>query len=442
MLEEPVVLEEAVVLEEPVVDEPSAEVEIPENAAPETTIPDDTTPEETTAEDPTPEDAVPEDAAPEDAAPEQATQEDAAWPFGERRSAARQARKPLPAALQEAVAAGAAQDLAQSTSQSGGGHASAPADGPRAKADGPGAATGKKPDADNPGLLRRYGSAIAIVVLFVAAGGVAAGIAAFRGPVNPTGPSTAAQDQAAANAAVLTRSAFPSGWHVSPASSPVGSYGLGSALVTPSVVRNWRVSHPSCSGELNTVSELMTPDFGNVTAVAYTQAATTNPLGGPWRIADAVAFHASAAEVGSGLAAMRSLVDEPKSLQCVAQFWSAALRSQFPNWSGVTMTVGPLAITTLAGTPSLGDEDERHGGRRTQQGPARFPDHLVRRRSRRGLPRCFVRSGSPPQRPRCQAARHLGGQSQAADSPGRLNEPARGAERVVRTSSRTGASCS
>jgi hypothetical protein len=49
---------------------------------------------------------------------------------------------------------------------------------------------------------------------------------------------------------------------------------------------------------------------------------------------------------------MRSLIDQPKSQQCVAQFWSAALRSQFPNWSGVTMTVGPLAITTLAGTPS------------------------------------------------------------------------------------------
>jgi hypothetical protein len=389
VLEEEAVLEEAVleeaVLEEAVLDEaaheeehpgeavrdePSAEVE-PEDAAPGTTMPDDTTPDAPTTEEPIPEAEIPEDATPEDATgedattaadsdeaaqedatPEQVTQEDAAWPFGERRSAARQARKPLPAALQEAVAAGVAQDLAQSTSQSEGGHASVPADGPRAKADGPGAATGKRLDAQTPGLLRRYGSAIAIVVLFVAAGGVAAGIAAFRGPVNPTGPSTAARDQAAANAAVLTSADFPSGWHVSPASSPVGAYGLGSQLVTPSVVQTWRASHPNCSAELNDVSEAMTPAFGNVTAVAYTQAATTNPLGGPWQIADAVAFHTSATDVGSAMAAMRSLLDQPKSQQCVAQFWSAALRPQFPKGSSVTMRVEPLAIRPLPGRPS------------------------------------------------------------------------------------------
>ncbi len=161
------------------------------------------------------------------------------------------------------------------------------------------------PDAKRPGVLRRYGSAIAIVLLFLAAGGVAAGIAAFRGPVNPTRPSTAAQDRAAARSAVLTAAYFPASWHVSVASNVDTAYGLGTALVTPAVVRDWLATHPACSAELGAVSAAMTPAVGNVTAVAYTQAATTNPQGGPWQIADAVAFHTSATQVSSDLAAVR-----------------------------------------------------------------------------------------------------------------------------------------
>jgi len=250
------------------------------------------------------------------------------------------------------VAAGAAQDLAESASQSAAGQQSAPTGGTRgAKADGPGSArgSGKNPDTATPGLLRRYGSAIAIVVLFLVAGGVAAGIAAFRGPVTTPPPSTAQHDRAAASAAVLTAASFPSAWHVSRASSAITSYGLGSALVTPSVVRAWLVSHPSCSVELNAVSAAMTPAVGSVTAVAYSQAATTNPLGGPWQIADAVAFHTSAAEVRSDLAAMQTLLGQAKSQRCVAQFWSAALLSELRSGSTVTMTVSPRAVPPLPG---------------------------------------------------------------------------------------------
>ena len=286
---------------------------------------------------------------------EQAAAEDSSWPFGERRSAARQARKPLPAALQEAVAAGAAQDLADTGSQSASGQPSASTDSSRgAKADGPGAATvtGRSPDTRTPGIVRRYGSAIAIVVLFLVAGGVAAGIAAFRGPVNTTPPSTAPQDRAAAAAAVLTAASFPRGWHFSRPSNAVSSYGLGAALVTPSVVRAWLGSHPSCTAGLTAVSAAMTPTVGNLTAVAYSEAATTNPLGGPWQIADAVAFHTSPAQVGADLAKMQTTLGQPKSQQCVAQFWAAALMSKLPKGSTITMSVSPRAFPSLPGNPA------------------------------------------------------------------------------------------
>jgi hypothetical protein len=96
----------------------------------------------------------------------------------------------------------------------------------------------------------------------------------------------------------------------------------------------------------------MTPAFGDVTAVAYTQASTTNPLGGLWQIADAVAFHTSPAEVKTGLATMQTLLGQPKSQQCVAQFWTAALVSPLPSGSTVTMTVSPRAVPLLAGNPT------------------------------------------------------------------------------------------
>jgi hypothetical protein len=93
----------------------------------------------------------------------------------------------------------------------------------------------------------------------------------------------------------------------------------------------------------------MTPAVGNVTALASTQGFTTNPLGGPWQIADAVAFHTSAAEVSSDLAAMKTRLGQPESQQCVTRFWSAALRSKLPRGSTVTMTVTPRAVPTLPG---------------------------------------------------------------------------------------------
>ena len=275
--------------------------------------------------------------------------EDAAWPFGERRSAARQARKPLPAALQEAVAFGAAKDLEASSQPSSGDQKSG--ERPKGGSGGGGSASVASTDhpetAKRPGLLRRYGSAIAIIVLFLAAAGAAGGIAAFRGPVTPP---TAAEDQAAANSAVLSAAYFPAAWHVSHAAN-AAAYGLGAALVTPSIVRAWLSSHLGCASQLNAVTAALTPSVGNVTAVAYTQATTTNPLGGPWQIADAVAFHTNAAQVTTDLDRMRSVLARASTQRCVAQFWAAALRPDFPPGTSVTMTVSPHVFPELPGRP-------------------------------------------------------------------------------------------
>ena len=126
--------------------------------------------------------------------------EEPSWPIGERRSFARQARKPLPAALQAAVASNVAQvDPGESASQPVASRQ--PPEPTEALLGGAGASTeaGKEPPTGKkPGIIRRYASAIAIVLLFVAAGGAVAGIAAFRGPVTQPGLPTRAQDQAAA----------------------------------------------------------------------------------------------------------------------------------------------------------------------------------------------------------------------------------------------------
>ncbi len=288
----------------------------------------------------------PEPSSPEPEAPEPSeavTGE--TWLFGERRSAARQARKPLPAALQEAVAAGAAQDESASQAGSGSSTQAQRQQGGGKEAD---SSTGQD-SPKKPGVIRRYGSAIAIVVLFLAAGGAAAGIAAVRGPVTAPLPSTAPQDRAAAGRSVLMASDFPSGWHFSTGYSAT-SYGLGSALVWPSAISSWLSSHPGCSADLNAVSTAMTPAAGQVTAVTYSQATTTNPLGGPWQIADAVAFHTSASSVRAEMTRIQSLLGTANAQRCVAGYWATALRGELGAGSFVMMDVSPR-VSNLPGRP-------------------------------------------------------------------------------------------
>jgi hypothetical protein len=281
------------------------------------------------------------------------------FPFGERRSAARQARKPLPAALQEAVAAGAAQDrgamASQPTSSSGPQTAKRSKKDPKADA----AGSNDPQEAKKPGVIRRYGSAIAIVVLFLAAGGVAAGVAAFHGPVTPPAPPTKAQDRAAAAGAVLGPDQLPASWHLNRAANAAASYGLGSPLVTASLVRAWVAGEQACSADLRAVAAAMTPTVGSVTAVAYSQATTRTPLGASWDIADAVAFHTDSAEVTSDLYRMQSVLSKARARDCVARFWSASLQDKMPGYL-VMMTVAPRSMPRLPGKP-VGWEMEMQG---------------------------------------------------------------------------------
>ncbi|MGA3353481.1 MAG: hypothetical protein ABSD85_09895 [Acidimicrobiales bacterium] len=343
-----------------------AQAQVPRDSLFETTLIDDLVAEALVSLDSPPANLVVEEAATEaSAAPdsleaesahdtEDVVIEETPFPFGERRSAARQARKPLPAALQEAVAAGAAQDLNESGSQPAPGQSPYSPEGKPGKGDAATATAGGKDPGNTkpPGVVRRYGSAIAIVVLFLAAGGVAAGIAAFRGPVNPPGLSTVAQDQAAANGAVLTSAEFPAAWRWSGAKSTANSFGLGSPLVTPAIVQSWLAGNKACSADLNAVTAAMTPTVGDVTAVAYSRAGTTNPLGGPWQIADAIAFHTSTGQVSSDLARMQAVLAKQRAQRCVARFWSATLQSQLPTGSLVMVTVSPRSVPQLAGKPA------------------------------------------------------------------------------------------
>ena len=93
--------------------------------------------------------------------------EEPSWPIGERRSVARQARKPLPAALQAAVSSNVAQvDPGESASQPVASRQ--PPEPTEALLGGAGASTeaGKEPPTGKkPGIIRRYASAIAIVLL-------------------------------------------------------------------------------------------------------------------------------------------------------------------------------------------------------------------------------------------------------------------------------------
>jgi hypothetical protein len=95
----------------------------------------------------------------------------------------------------------------------------------------------------------------------------------------------------------------------------------------------------------------MTPTVGDVTAVAYTQAAAKNPRGGLWQIADAVAFHTSAAQVRAEMTSVRAVLGETKAQLCLVQFWSTALQAEFPSGSLVLMSVSPAVVPSLPGKP-------------------------------------------------------------------------------------------
>ncbi len=272
--------------------------------------------------------------------------EETPWPVGERRSAARQARKPLPLVLQAAVASGVSQSepgeseaLPPASKQPPGGSGGSPHGGP-ASGNGKG-----------PGIIRRYGSAIAVVVLFAAAGGAAAGIAALRGPIKAPSP-TPAQDQAAADRVFLKPSEFPVGWRVARAVS-AGSYGVGSVLITPSIVHFWLNTHPGCRVPLDTLSAAMTPHPAKTTAVASSQATNQGPLGESWQIADTVAYHTTAAQVSGQAARVRSLLSGSSAVACIGQFWTAALTAELPTGSRVALTVSSPTIPPLPGNPSV-----------------------------------------------------------------------------------------
>ena len=239
--------------------------------------------------------------------------EDPSWPVGERRSIARQARKPLPAVLQAAVASDVAQvdpgapasqpvaptKLPEPTGALPGG-AGANAEASR------GPVTGKKP-----GILRRYASAIAIVVVFVAAGGAAAGIAAFRGPITRPALPTPARDQVAADDVVLRSSDFPTSWLVSKTGITAGSYGVGSGLVTPAIIHSWLTADQACASDLNSIRAALTASDGGAAAVATAQATTSDSLGASWEMANIVTVHSVPAQASTDLTAMRSLIKDP-----------------------------------------------------------------------------------------------------------------------------------
>lgn len=274
------------------------------------------------------------------------------WPIGERRSFARQARKPLPAALQAVVAS----DISQTASDEVASQPVAsrqPAE-PNAALLGAGVAgaePGKTPvTAKKPGVIRRYASAIAIVVLFVAAGGAAAGIAAFRGPTRP-GLTNLAREQAAADSIVLRAGDFPPPWRVTGAKVTPGSYGVASGIVTPALLRSWLVAHPTCATDVDSVSAALTASDGAATAVASTQAAASDPLGGSWQTTDVVAFHANAAQVRTDLASLRSLIAEPAARSCINRFWSASMLAGLPSGSHISLSVSQALLPGLPGDP-------------------------------------------------------------------------------------------
>ncbi len=277
--------------------------------------------------------------------------EGAAWPIGERRSFARQARKPLPAALQAVVAAEVAQG--ESGTQASEPLASKQPQAPTPllgtatmnREQGPAQVTAKKP-----GVIRRYGSAIAVVALFVAAAGAAGGIAAFRGPTQP-GLTTVAQAQQAADNVILRTGDFPPPWHVAKTAVTASSYGVASGLVTPSLVRSWTASNPGCATDIQSVSAALTASDNNAAAVASSQAAAADPLGGSWQTADVVAIGSDTKAVRRDLAALRSLLTAPAARSCVNRFLSASMLAGLPDGSHISLSATAASLPALPSSP-------------------------------------------------------------------------------------------
>lgn len=290
---------------------------------------------------------------PEPRAPEPSDSEAPSWPVGERRSSARQARKPLPAALQAAVSGEVARPAPAEPSPEG----DAARQPSEARGAFPGGAASRTagdpgPDAKGPGIIRRYGSAIAIVTLFVAAAGAAAAIAAFRGPVSPPPLSTPAQVQAAANAVTLRTGDLPPSWHVS-SGGAAEAYGVGSVLVAPALIHAWTATHQGCANDIDMLSTAIMPSVPGASAVASTQATAQDPLGGTWQIADAVAFYPTAAQASTNLAAMRSLVAQPGARACISQYTVSALMSEMTPSSHISLIVSQPPVPVLPGNPPV-----------------------------------------------------------------------------------------
>ena len=71
---------------------------------------------------------------------------------------------------------------------------------------------------------------------------------------SPSRDADSGAGPAAAQHIVLRASDFPTGWTFSPAALSSGSYGIGSVLVIPSLVRVWVTAHPACAKTLYTLS--------------------------------------------------------------------------------------------------------------------------------------------------------------------------------------------
>ena len=72
--------------------------------------------------------------------------------------------------------------------------------------------------------------------------------------------------------------------------------------------------------------------------------------GRPW---DVVAFHSSAAQVGTDLAALRRLVADPTARACIDRFWAAALLTELPAGSRVSLSVSQPPLPVLPGNPPV-----------------------------------------------------------------------------------------
>jgi hypothetical protein len=188
-------------------------------------------------------------------------------------------------------------------------------------------------------------------VLFIAAGGIAAGIAAFRGPDASNNLSRLPGQATAASLVTLKAKDLPSTWHVLNSGSLANSYGIGSLFATPAIVHAWNATHSSCAAVINQVGAAMLSTVGPSTVTARTLAATEDPLGGSWQVADTVAVRASPAQASSGLAALSTAFENPVADDCVARLWTASLVPKLPAGSVLNMRVSQPPIPVLPGNP-------------------------------------------------------------------------------------------